>query len=75
MELSPKHDQLIIGSTDGCVRILDVSLPSSRKDEDVATKNFTLNDNVRLKVLISEAKGCQKYNSLKFHNEEGEEEE
>lgn len=26
-------------------------------------------------LVISETKGCQKYNSLKFYNEEGEEEE
>ena len=32
-------------------------------------------DNNRLYLSISEMKGCQKYNSLKFYNEEGEEEE
>jgi hypothetical protein len=58
MELSPKNDQLLIGSTDGCVRILDLALPQGRKEEDTALKNFTLNDNNRLKVLISEVKGC-----------------
>lgn len=34
-----------------------------------------MNDNVRLQLVISEVRGCQKYNSLKFYNEEGEEEE
>lgn len=58
MELSPKNDQLLIGSTDGCVRIFDLSLPQKPKDEEVAVKAFTLNDNQRLKVLISELKGC-----------------
>ena len=75
MELSPKNDSLLIGSTDGFARILDLSLPTNRKAEDIALKKFTLNDNVRLQLLISETKGCQKYNSLKFYNEEGEEEE
>lgn len=75
MELSPKNDLLLIGSTDGYARILDLSLPSNRKAEDIALKKFTLNDNIRLQLLISEAKGCQKFNSLKFYNEEGEEEE
>jgi hypothetical protein len=40
------------------VRILDLALPQGRKEEDTALKNFTLNDNNRLKVLISEVKGC-----------------
>ena len=66
---------LLIGSTDGTVRILDLTLPSNRKSEDIALKKFTLAENSRLHVNISEVKGCQKFNSLKFYNEEGEEEE
>jgi len=58
MELSPKSDLLLIGSTDGCVRLYDLSLPNSRKAEDIAIKKFTLNDNVRLQLIISEFRGC-----------------
>lgn len=66
---------MLVGSTDGTVRILDLSLPSAKKLEEIALKKFTLAENSRLYLTISETKGCQRYNSLKFYNENGEEEE
>lgn len=50
-------------------------MPTNRKEEEIILKKFTLVDNNRLYLTISEVKGCQKYKSLKFKNEKGEEEE
>jgi WD40 repeat protein len=75
MELSPRNDQLLIGSTDGCVRILDLQLPQTRKDKDPDVSKFHLNDNERLTLLISELKGCQMYKKLVYQTEDGQSEE
>ena len=73
-EFSPVSDLLMLGSTDGSVKIYRIDVPSSKKGEQAAAlKAFNLADNSRLVISIDEKNGCFKTESLSYIDTDGEE--